>query len=284
MVNPGVVSGDLTNHQYLYTTRHGELHLHIGGTKLLKIYRLKNRNAERALETLLQNMLANLEKHPNVFIGETIVIMIRGHPSIAQSIPFYLNAKKFLSTEKHSNRTSLSVKILSDTACGLSFLHGNDIVHGNVSTANVRIDVSSGSPRAVLMDTGISKALLELDGDFRGLPLGGRYAPPELFLTEETDDRLVRFEKTGDVYMFGQFAHDLHDGYHPLAKLSGPSLVIKISEIKSSNPSYRPEKPDDTPDAVWLILSPCFHFNPSTRSSMKQIHEALVAAADGAIL
>lgn len=62
------------------------------------------------------------------------------------------------------------LSLLDDVASALSFLHGRRILHADVKSENIRIDLTGTVPRAILLDLGVAKVLSEeTDAHFPGL-------------------------------------------------------------------------------------------------------------------
>ncbi|KAF8836883.1 kinase-like protein [Paxillus ammoniavirescens] len=92
------------------------------------------------------------------------------------------------------------LKLLCDIANGLDYLHGQEVIHGDLTSANVLI---SAAGRASLSDFGLSTIHQEFLGTsyFTDSSRGHvRWAAPELF--DPANRSAILNEKT-DIYSFG---------------------------------------------------------------------------------
>ncbi|KAG1730104.1 kinase-like domain-containing protein [Suillus paluster] len=162
--------------------------------------------------------------------------------------------------------------MLEDVSAGLYYLHSVDVVHGDMTGANILIDEGG---HARLIDFGLSTITRPLPGQSHlaatSIRAGAiRYTAPEIFLSDDVRD-LGYLEKT-DIYSFGCIMLQVLSGRRPW------------SEIKSENPELRivllipegrgPQRPISHPaitDSDWNFIQRCLQFRPERRPSGDEV-------------
>ncbi|RIB16229.1 hypothetical protein C2G38_2091434 [Gigaspora rosea] len=124
----------------------------------------------------------------------------------------YLKAKKTRWTDKLS--------IAKEIACGLSYLHDNNIIHKDLHPKNILIH--QGKPK--IADFGLSKQINEVsmtsNSNFEDLKGVLQYTEPQC-LIDGKDKR----NKKSDVYSFGVILWEISSGIPPFKKIRQPLLI-----------------------------------------------------------
>ncbi|KAJ8597345.1 kinase-like protein [Rhizopogon salebrosus TDB-379] len=215
-------------------------------------------------------------------------------PSIALVSPWFPHGTLFRLIAQQGIKLSISsrLNLLHDVASGLHYLHSFPIVHGDISSSNVMVDVREGQYKACLTDFGLATVFGGLLDD---LAIGGstvqpgaaRWTAPELL---RAYDRSSDIEPTthNDMYSFGRIM------FHVLTLVSPWSDIDDYGvfrRILSGEEISRPEKSDathDITDARWDMIQQCWSVDPSARPStsmaMDFLKSQIQAVADNNVL
>jgi formylglycine-generating enzyme required for sulfatase activity/predicted Ser/Thr protein kinase len=125
--------------------------------------------------------------------------------------------KKLAATEHKGLPAKEAVHIIKSIASGLTFAHGNGIVHGDLKPGNVLV-TDNGDVK--IIDFGIARLMTRhpratgVNGDERPRlsALTPPYASPEMLEHAEADPR-------DDIYALACIAHELLTGRHPFDRL-----------------------------------------------------------------
>jgi serine/threonine protein kinase len=169
----------------------------------------------------------------------------------------------------HNNLTLLDrSRMLEDVSAGLQYLHSVDIMHGDITGANILIDEGG---QAKLIDFGLSTIIRPLLGQLHLVatsirPGQIRYAAPELVLSEEVHD--IPLEKT-DIYSFGCVMLQILSGQHPWFEIKSDNQIV-ITMSKGRGPQ-RPDRHPTIMDSDWDIIQRCLQFRPELRPSADEV-------------
>ncbi|GAA0173959.1 non-receptor serine/threonine protein kinase [Lithospermum erythrorhizon] len=210
-------------------------------------------------------MLSSLH-HPNVvsFYG-----VVRDGPdgSLATVTEFMVNGslKQFLRKKDRTIDRRKRLIIAMDTAFGMEYLHGKNIVHFDLKCENLLVNMRDPHrPVCKIGDLGLSKVKQNtlVSGGVRGtLP----WMAPEL-LSGKTN----RVSEKIDVYSFGIVMWELLTGDEPYSDMHCASVIGGIV-----NDSLRPEIPTWC-DPEWKsLMESCWASDPSKRPSFGEISQKL---------
>ncbi|KAF5349990.1 hypothetical protein D9756_009165 [Leucocoprinus leucothites] len=168
--------------------------------------------------------------------------------------------------------------LVFDTLEGLSYLHRNSIVHGDLKGANVVI-TPSGS--ACLADFGLSS--VDAPDVVRWTSLstvnqsGGtmRWEAPEL-LDETEDGGSPRPSFKSDVYSIACVMYEILTGQIPFHEVTREATVIwrVISGIRPTKPSPSSTDLLELTDDIWRIMQMCWSANLGQRPTVDEaLHE-----------
>ncbi|KIK33064.1 hypothetical protein CY34DRAFT_813857 [Suillus luteus UH-Slu-Lm8-n1] len=190
-------------------------------------------------------------------------------PSIALVSQWFPDGTLFrLITERGTTLTIKSkLKLLHGIASGLYYLHAFPMVHGDITSANVMVDLKDGEYRACLTDLGLSNVIC---GHLNDRPIEGstfwpgavRWTAPELL---KPHDPTLDFKLTtqNDMYSFGRVMFHLLTLVVPWYGIDEYTVVQKIIQ---GEVIPRPEISDVT-HARWNHIEQCWSIHPSIRPS-----------------
>jgi len=156
-----------------------------------------------------------------------------------------------------------------DIAKGLSYLHGQNILHRDLKSLNVLLDERY---RAKLTDFGLSTVRVETSSassnktkqEVGTVP----WMAPELF------KRGAKYTEKSDVYSYGMVLWELCTRKVPFADAGGtPALIIQW--IRSGE---REEIPQGTPEAIEHVIQMCWKASAELRPTAAAIVKMLLKA------
>jgi len=204
--------------------------------------------------------------HPNV-----VQVLGIHYPTPESKLPWLVmelmecNLKDFLQRNLDQNKVPLYTKlsILVDICQGLEFLHGQDIIHRDLSSNNVLLTKHSV---AKIGDLGVAKALGQnLIKTHTQVPGTPHFMPPEALSVKP------RYGKSVDVFSVGCIA--LHTLSHqwPIPKdqvqLDSSYAMKPITEVDRRE-EYLPWC---NPDGLKQLVVKCLHNNPNYRPTISVI-------------
>lgn len=162
---------------------------------------------------------------------------------------------------------TIRYQMASDIACGLLFLHQEDMTHRDLKSLNVLIDKNY---RAKLADFGLSKArdhakTAATKSDAVGtLPWMG----PELF------SRKPVFTKSSDIYSLGVTFWELaSNGKTPFADAENPAMIASWVSQGEREPI-----PDECPKPMYHLIKRCWETKPEARPTIEEVVVTLEVA------
>ncbi|KAF9457682.1 kinase-like domain-containing protein [Collybia nuda] len=176
--------------------------------------------------------------------------------------------------ENHPNENR--ILLAQDVAAGVSYLHANDVIQGDLKGANVLIN---GSGRACLTDFGLSSVtdanIINWTSQSSVASKGGsvRWQAPELF--DFHQDILIHNSKASDVYALSCVFYELFMGSVPFVEYARDSTVIL--KIQSG---ICPSRPPDShiswsswglTSNLWSLMERCWNSDPILRPNMDGI-------------
>lgn len=165
------------------------------------------------------------------------------------------------------------LKVISDMANGLAYLHANGIVHQDIKPANILIDDKTEEPIYVLSDFGISsktKTRLSHSVNLKnqGTNMTEAYAPPEKFSPKKADRRP---DRKGDIFSFGISIYELATGGMPFDELStGRQLLYDDAQVDFS---------EIEDDRIRRIAELCMQPDKEARPTAQEV-AGMVTSAD----
>ncbi|KAG6836192.1 hypothetical protein H0H93_010498 [Arthromyces matolae] len=160
--------------------------------------------------------------------------------------------------------------IVTDVAQGMSYLHSNNIIHGDIRTANVLI---RDDDRACLADFGLTsfRAIHDQEDSAFLASISGvgtvRYQAPELF----EDDDLQRNMAT-DVFAFSMFCFEIYAGFPPFSEITPwLALMTAIRQGKRPELTASMSRLGGKDSTVLELMRDCWDQNPHRRPSAQHI-------------
>uniref|UniRef100_A0A8H7Y9N2 Protein kinase domain-containing protein n=1 Tax=Psilocybe cubensis TaxID=181762 RepID=A0A8H7Y9N2_PSICU len=202
-------------------------------------------------------------RHPNIlqFLGANI---LDDEPFLVMPLVEGGNARDYIDNHPHCNR----IKIVQQISLGLTYLHSQSVVHGDLKAVNVLID---DAERALLCDFGLARLRADVNSRTAdSIPLQGsqNWMAPELF-----EGRSLRMPC--DIYSFGMTLYEIYTGEIPFGHLS-PQLIPKLVAKRR----IRPERPEheEAPylsDDIWNVAQHCWSHSPADRPLAITLSETL---------
>ncbi|TCD69532.1 hypothetical protein EIP91_007155 [Steccherinum ochraceum] len=160
---------------------------------------------------------------------------------------------------------------LLDVASGLTYLHSEGIVHGDLHGGNLLVD-DGGKVR--LTDFGMALLADATAYNYASVHGGGatRWTAPELIDPEEFNLLTRRPTYQSDVYAFGCTCIELYTRTVPYAELDVSDHQIPRRVMKGVRPA-RPtlSNGDQMSDPMWSLVTACWERYPSQRLSSKKL-------------
>ncbi|KAK6978010.1 TKL/TKL-ccin protein kinase [Favolaschia claudopus] len=234
----------------------------------IKMFRVSD-DGSGHLEEIIRRLKREVDvwsklKHRNIlpFIGVCDDLA----PTPVLISPFYKfgHVGTYLRKHPHINR----IDIVHGIACGLQFLHVNEVVHGDLKLQNVLVD-KRGTP--CICDFGISK-IINHHG-FTTASVGtAPYMAPELFVVIGRDGAQVKVPTTTkqtDMYSFGLLVLEIMTSQPLKGRPSRP--VITLNMLENLRPKRIHYDIETITDKIWSILEQCWHPEANDRPSISQI-------------
>ncbi|KAF7308499.1 hypothetical protein HMN09_00698900 [Mycena chlorophos] len=158
---------------------------------------------------------------------------------------------------------------LLEIAQGLSYLHSQSVVHGDLRGSNILVDDNWQVRLADFGLGGFSDATVGTQTSHRGG--SARWMSPELHLPQSCG--LDSFQRTfaSDAYSFACVCLELSQGKAPFFEIKEDMAVV-LRVLAKERPA-RPEGP--LPDSMWEIMQQCWAHDPGQRPSMARVVEML---------
>ncbi|KAG7091121.1 hypothetical protein E1B28_010175 [Marasmius oreades] len=197
-------------------------------------------------------------KHPNVLPFMGLYYLDASRRRLCLVCPWMENGNlvQYLKANDNVDR----ILLLYDVSSGMTYLHENKIVHGDLKAVNI---VVTSEGRACITDFGLSRIADSsvLTNTNPTSHSGGtvRWLAPELLIGGQ------RSSKESDMYAFGCLCYEIFTGFIPFYELSNDGSVVFQVLVQGA----RPRRPEAlhvvVPDAIWWLMDSCWHALPSAR-------------------
>ncbi|CUA74880.1 Non-receptor tyrosine-protein kinase TYK2 [Homo sapiens] [Rhizoctonia solani] len=205
--------------------------------------------------------------HPNVLPLYGLVTL---HSRIGMVSPWMSKGTmpRYLKMNPEANRHNLCIQICE----GLSYLHKNEIIHGDLKGANVLIS-KDGAP--VLTDFGNSTLR---DQTLKFTQAAGedaftvRWSAPEFI----KDNGVSLRTKASDIYALGMTIYEAVIGHVPYYGQTEVRVIIMVAvnKVPPERPRWMP-KGNESGDRLWSLLLHCWAWEPEKRPSALQVKETI---------
>ncbi|KAF9654244.1 kinase-like protein [Thelephora ganbajun] len=228
------------------------------------------------------------------FCREVITWKRLSHPNVLELIGVMMNDKEYVMVSpwmENRNivdylRKSLQtnpLKLLEDAACGLQYLHGVDLAHGDLKGGNILV---SEDGRVCLADVGLTRIAGDLGSTTatsHTSTINGastlRWCPPELLDPERFGSKRSSPTKKSDIYSMAMTVYEVLTDRIPFYEYK--DLVAMLHIIQG----VRPKKPifaitRGYTEELWAMTTSCWEENPTERPTVDYVLEALKMAAE----
>ncbi|KAJ1308943.1 hypothetical protein OPQ81_004626 [Rhizoctonia solani] len=204
-------------------------------------------------------------KHENIqeLLG---VVMFQGRLGMVSPWMPYGNLRDYVAKHPEINRYALCVQV----ATGLSYLHNEGMVHGDLKAANILVS-NDGIVKLSDFDHSILTESTLAFSNTTNLAGGTfRWMAPELLLTRDSDDdgpeQPVKRNKQTDVYALGMTFLEIISGRVPYAEYQNDYGVFGALQ-KKQRPTRPKELAADNPKegTMWKLLLWCWDHEPAAR-------------------
>ncbi|QRV74229.1 Ephrin type-A receptor 4 [Ceratobasidium sp. AG-Ba] len=172
---------------------------------------------------------------------------------------------KYLEDRPRLNRPQLCMKI----ADGLSFLHENRVVHGDLKGANVLV---SDAEEPLIADFGnaiVHERTLQFTHSITKCNLSPRWTAPEVLA-----EGLCTAE--ADVYALGMTILEVITGKVPYPELKDLAVILAVVQKRfPTRPEEHISSASTEGDSLWQLLVQCWDFEPAARPTAKAVKDAL---------
>jgi serine/threonine protein kinase len=152
---------------------------------------------------------------------------------------------------------TIRIRIATDMASGLAFLHQEHIVHRDIKSLNVLLDKSYG---AKLTDFGLSKVKTETKSHSMATQTSKDTVGTLAWMAPELFERRATYTQKSDIYSLGITFWELASRKIPFADASNPSLIpYWVSTGK------REEIPKNCPQKLASLIAACWEGSPDKR-------------------
>ena len=154
------------------------------------------------------------------------------------------------------------IKASQDICDGLSFLHGNKLVHRDLTPNNIL--VFHKEPKVKISDFGTSTVIQTIQTNSAIGTL--KYSAPELFRERG------RYTTSADVYSFVVILYELFSGMDPFPGVPNEVICAKLAK-------RRPKFPDHFSTHLRHLIDRCWTKEPMERLSLEEISKLLLRHA-----
>jgi len=173
----------------------------------------------------------------------------------------------FVSQNKGVNR----LELLKDATEGLSYLHSQRIVHGDLKGGNVLINKHR---RACLADFGVTRIIAEFTSSGSVNPEGTvSRMSPEVIWPEKYGCK-GKPMKESDVYSLGILVYEVICGHRPF-----PLLIEWVAAMQFQEGKLPPRPKVGFTDSLWKTLESCWKVDrdkrPSVDAVLRELDKAL---------
>ncbi|KAF0488388.1 kinase-like protein [Gigaspora margarita] len=154
------------------------------------------------------------------------------------------------------------IKISIDIACGLGYLHENDIIHRDLNTKSILINNEKAQiSNPVFLELNLdSSSSISLQEGMIG------FTDPELL-----KDLNLQFTKSSDVYSLGMVMWSITSERLPFENYTNQTTLV--NSIVSQNMREDPIK--DTPQEYVELYGKCWNLNSKERPTAQEVYDKL---------
>jgi len=167
---------------------------------------------------------------------------------------------KYLETNRGADR----MKLVSQVATGLAYLHCRNVIHGDMKASNILVN---DEHEACIADFGLSRILGESGFTTKSVAGTCRWMAYELVeLSDEEDESIPQVTMASDIWAFGMTVLEMLSGRLPFFYLKRDLAVIRCV-MRGDQPKH--EKYTGIGGGIWSMLELCWNSDPTQRPSME---------------
>ncbi|KAI0255388.1 ras guanine nucleotide exchange factor domain-containing protein [Lactifluus subvellereus] len=163
------------------------------------------------------------------------------------------NVREYLRINPDADR----LRLLSEVASGMEFLHENEIVHGDLCGKNVLIN---GDGKAFVCGFNLSEYLSPSSDMSRA-----RWFAPERI----TSTGITSPTEKGDMWSFGSLSVEVFTGENPYS--SHADFYVPVLLTQGIPPADHGSTPGDISPKMWELMESCWQIKPAERPSMSEV-------------
>ncbi|KAF0458585.1 kinase-like protein [Gigaspora margarita] len=230
----------------------------------LKCLKFDTKPGEKELQQFVRELqlLQKISRHPNIieFYGVTKNPSEEEYKIILQFAEDG-NLRDYLKKQFSSLKWADKLRIATEIASGLNFLHDNNIAHRDLHPRNILVHQGT----MMIADFGISKQINEAPSSNSAIFGTPAYVEPQCL----EDPDYIR-DKKSDIYSFGFILWEISSGKEPFQSIrSADAIQILIYQGKREQPV------DGTPEQYIRLYTDCWDDNPAKRPDIKKVLEVL---------
>ena len=166
---------------------------------------------------------------------------------------------------------NVKLDLFCQVARGLTYLHDNNIVHGDIKPLNILLADNNGT--AKLCDFGLSR----FKCDLKATKVQQGYQGTDMYLAPEMLMKGLKCTKATDVWAFGATLIEVFAGEDFWeVEPNTPSFVVAISRFMNRRKTPHGlavlQREDED---VYNVASPCVEYTPSFRTTAREAYEHL---------
>ncbi|GBB96741.1 hypothetical protein RclHR1_02820004 [Rhizophagus clarus] len=230
------------------------------------INEINNENRKSNMEKFIKELkiLRKVGFHPNInqFYGITKDPKSNNYVMVLQYAN-QGNLREYLKINFKSLQWNDKIRMASEIACGLKYLHSTKIIHRDLHAKNILVHNST----LMIADLGLAKELT-VEGSSNSVVYGmPAYVEPQCYKYSD----YVRDEKS-DIYSLGVLLWELTSGYPPFSRNLAhrdTALAYKIAN------GHREEPIINTPKVYVNLYQRCWDDDPNLRPSVNEVFHIL---------
>lgn len=219
---------------------------------------INSNDDQKALKSAARGVIAlSTHGHPNVL---QLLGLVEFRDQIGMVYDWMENGNLTVYLEQHPDVDRY--RMSADISDGLSFLHSEKMVHGDLKGLNILID-DNGRPKLTNFGKSI---LLKLTGATSTTKLSPRWAAPELMEGRGTDTFAA------DVYSLGMTILETFTGKVP---------YFDKTELEVAEEKGLPVRPEDSiasnsnGNKLWELLMSCWVYEPDNRPRAEHVRKTM---------